>query len=309
MMLNKFCMTFFSVFLVLLVTMIHAFAADTVKVVTSTQDLASITKAIGGDKVEVFSIANGTQNPHFVAAKPSYILKLKNADMLVQVGLDLEPWLEPLVENSRNTRIQKGHPGYVDASRGIAPLGVPTGKVDRSMGDVHAHGNPHYWLDPVNAKTISANITSGLKRVDPDNAQYYEQQKQLFLKQLAAKITIWMKRAKPLQGQKILAYHDSWAYFTKRFGLQIAGYIEPKPGIPPSPKHIQSLIKRVKEEGISLIIMEPYFTKSSPSVIANATGAKIAVLPPSAGGTGADDYFALFDTILNVLLNNLNAKG
>lgn len=283
--------------------------ADTsgkIRVVTSTPDLAAIARAVGGDKVEVSSIAIGSQNLHFVPARPSHILKLKNADLLVQVGMGLEPWLPPLVESSRNAKIFLGSPGFVDASQGVTALNVPNGRVDRSMGDVHSAGNPHYWLDPVNAKIISGNILQGLKRADSENAAYYEQQRQAFLKQLASQLTGWMKRAQPLQGEKVITYHDSWPYFSKRFGLKVVGFIEPKPGITPSPKHIQSLIRQVKQEKVSLIIMEPYFNRSAPDMIAAATGARVVVLPPSVGGVSqAKDYWSLFDTLLDTMLKNL----
>lgn len=295
--------------LLLLATLIipsSAFAAGKIKVVTSLPDLASITRAVGGDKVEVFSIGKGNQDPHFIPPKPSFILKLKDADMLVQVGMGLEAWLPPLVENSRNQKIFRNGPGFVDASVGLPALGVPAVKVDRSMGDVHGMGNPHYWLDPVNAKYISANIVNGLKRVDPADSAYFDQQRMIFLKSLATHLTGWMKQAKPLQGVKVITYHDSWPYFSRRFGLDIVGFIEPKPGIQPSPKYLAELIKRVKDQHVKLIIMEPYFNRQNPDMLAKATGAKVVVLPPSVGGApGVDDYFDLFSYQIKTLLDNL----
>lgn len=283
-----------------------AMAAGKVKVVTSTEDLAAITRAVGGDKVDVFAMGKGYQNPHFVPPKPSFILKLKDADMLVQVGMELEAWLPPLVENARNPKINRGAVGFVDASAGVPILDAPASKVDRSMGDVHGMGNPHYWLDPVNAKYISANIVTGLKRVDPADSAYFDAQRTAFLKQLAGKITGWGNAAKPLHGVKVITYHESWPYFAKRFGLDVVGYIEPKPGIPPSPKYLAGLIQKVKQENVKLIVMEPYFSHSGPDMVAKATGAKVVVLPPSVGGaTGVDNYFSLFDTLINTLRTSL----
>jgi zinc/manganese transport system substrate-binding protein len=250
----------------------------------------------------VFPMGRGYQDPHFVPPKPSFILKLKQADMLVVSGLDLEPWLQPLVDNSRNSKIFLGGPGYVDASFGVPLLQVPTVRVTRFMGDIHSQGNPHYWLDPVNARYISANIANGLKRLDPENAAYYEQQRQVFLKQLAARMTQWLAAAKPLKGMKVIAYHNSWPYLEKRFGLNIVSFLEPKPGIPPSPKHLQAVIQKAKAENVKVIIMEPFFPRSGPDMVAKATGAKVVVLPSSVGGAaGVTDYFSLFDRQIALL--------
>ncbi len=284
-------------------------AANKIKVVTALPDLASITQAIGGDKVEVFSIGKGYQDPHFIPPKPSFIVKLKNAQMLVRVGLGLDIWLDSLIRSSGNPKIYFGAPGYVDASIGIPVLEFPNRKIDRSLGDIHALGNPHYWLDPVNAKYISADIVAGLKRVDPADGAYFDQRRMMFLKELANKLTGWIHQAAPLKGVRVISYHDSWPYFERRFGLKVVGFIEPKPGIPPTPKHTQYLIQLVRQENVKLIMMEPYYLSSTPKMIAAATGAKVIVVPPSVGGVpGANDYFSLFDTILNRLLTNLPKK-
>ncbi|HEY9685558.1 MAG TPA: metal ABC transporter substrate-binding protein [Coleofasciculaceae cyanobacterium] len=277
-------------------------AGGKIKVVTTSQDLAAIARSVGGDKVEVFAMGKGYQNPHFVPPRPSFILKLKDADLLVSSGLDLEPWLQPLVENSRNANVFTNASGYVDASVGVPLLQVPSNRVTRQMGDLHGFGNPHYWLDPVNAKYISANIVNGLKRVDPQDAAYFDQQRQIFLKQLSGKITGWMNAAKPLQGLKVIAYHNSWPYFEKRFGLNIVALLEPKPGIPPSPKHLQEVIRKAKEENVKVIIMDPYFPRSGPDLVAKATGAKVVVLPSSVGAfPDVTDYFSLFDRQIALL--------
>lgn len=280
------------------------------KVVTSSEDLAAIAQAVGGEKVEVFSIGKGYQDPHFVPPKPSYILKLQNADLLVRTGMELDIWLDPLVEGSRNRRIFRNGPAYVDASQGIHVLGAPASKLDRSLGDVHPYGNPHYWLDPVNAKYISLNIANGLKRIDPADAAYFDAHRLLFLKALAAKLTVWIKKAEPLKGVKVITYHDSWPYFEQRFGLDIVGHIEPKPGIPPSPRYLAELMQNVKVQHVKLILVEPYYNRSAPDMIARATGAKVIILPPSVGGLpGVDNYFALFDTLINTLLKSADVKS
>jgi zinc/manganese transport system substrate-binding protein len=292
-----------SVYLLFLMLGLVPHAKAKIKVVTSTEDLAAITQAVGGDKVEVTSLGKGYQNPHFVPPKPSFILKLKDAQLLVTIGMDLDIWLPPLVESSRNRKLFRGNPGYVDASIGIPIQGAPAVRVDRSLGDVHGMGNPHYWLDPVNAKVISSNIVSGLKRVDPANGAYYDQQRQIFLKQLAGKLTGWLTMAKPLKGLKVITYHQSWPYFEKRFGLDTMGYVEPKPGIPPTPKHTQEIIQLIKQNNIKMILVEPYFNRATPDMIAKATGAKVLVIPSSVGGVpGATNYMGLFDTLLSTLL-------
>lgn len=279
-------------------------AANKLRIVTTTPDLAEIAQAVGGEHVEVFSIARGTQNIHFIPGKPSFILKLKDADMLVQVGMGLEIWLQPLVDGARNPRVFTGGKGFVNASEGIKPLRLPVGQPDRLMGDIHGAGNPHYWLDPVNAKIVAYNILKGLERVDPSHQAEYEANYKAFLKELAAHLTTWLQRTKPLKGVRVISYHDTWPYFTQRFGLNVVGFVEPKPGIPPSPQHIRKTIEQIKAERIPFIIMEPYFSRTVPDMIARETGARVIVLPSSVGGVpGATDYFKLFDEILNRLLS------
>jgi ABC-type Zn uptake system ZnuABC Zn-binding protein ZnuA len=292
--------------MVLLLWPAMAHAGDKLQVVTTIPDLADITRTIGGPFVQVTALAEGRQNAHFIPARPSLILKLQHADMLVQVGLGLEQWLPPLVDASRNSRIFRGSAGFVDASQGVPLLQIPVGTVDRSMGDLHGAGNPHYWLDPVNAKFISANIVQGLKRVDPVHAAYYDQQRQVFLKQLASRLTTWIQVGKPLKGVRVIAYHNTWPYLEKRFGLDIVGFVEPKPGIAPSPRHIQETIAKVKQHHVQLILMEPYFPRTAPDMIAKATGARVVVIPASVGGVAeASSYFELFDTLLARLTHAL----
>ena len=277
--------------------------AGNIKVVTTTMDLKSITELIGGNKVSVTSIATGYQNPHFVDPKPSYIISLSNANMFVTVGLDLETgWSPQLVSSSRNTRIQKGSAGYVDASDGVGLLQVPS-SVNRGEGDIHIYGNPHYWLDPLNGKVIARNIADGLERIDPSNKSYYEANLQAFYQKLDLKLREWTSKMAPFKGSKIIAYHNEWVYFEKRFGLQVVDFMEPKPGIPPSPSQLVKVIKEVKADNIKVIISSPYFTTSSSDVVAKQTGVKELTLATSVGAfTSIKNYFDLFDYNIDQLV-------
>jgi zinc/manganese transport system substrate-binding protein len=270
--------------------------AGKIKVVTTTTDLMSITELIGGDKVSVSSIATGYQNPHFVDPKPSYIISLSQADMFVTVGLDLETgWSPQLLASSRNTKIQKGSNGYVDASTNVTLFQVPNA-ANRAEGDIHIYGNPHYWLDPINGKTIARNITNGLERVDPANKDFYEKNLQAFDKTIDDKLKGWEVKMSSLKGTKIIAYHNEWVYFEKRFGLQIVDFMEPKPGIPPTPSQLVKVINEIKSNNIKLIISSPYFTTSSSSVVTKQTGAKAVTLATSVGAFETiKNYYDLFD--------------
>lgn len=271
-------------------------AAGPIKVVTTTTDLKSIAELIGGNKVSVSSIATGYQNPHFVDPKPSYIISLSKADMFVTVGLDLETgWSPQLLTSSRNNKIQKGSAGYVDASTGVTLYQVPS-SVNRAEGDIHIYGNPHYWLDPLNGKVIARNIANGLERVDPSNKSTYEANLQSFYGKIDQKMREWQTKMAPFKGTKIIAYHNEWVYFETRFGLQIVDFMEPKPGIPPSPSQLVKVIKEIKANNIKVIISSPYFTTSSSDVVAKQTGAKELTLATSVGGfDSVKDYFGLFD--------------
>jgi zinc/manganese transport system substrate-binding protein len=270
--------------------------AGTIKVVTTTTDLKSITELIGGDKVSVSSIATGYQNPHFVDPKPSYIISLSKADMFVTVGLDLETgWSPQLLTSSRNNKIQKGSAGYVDASIGVTLYQVPS-SVNRGEGDIHIYGNPHYWLDPMNGKTIARNIADGLERVDPANKAVYEANLQTFNAKIDAKMKEWQSKMAAFKGSKIIAYHNEWVYFETRFGLQIVDFMEPKPGIPPTPSQIVKVIREIKDNKVKVIISSPYFTTSSSDVVSKQTGAKELTLATSVGGFDSiKDYYSLFD--------------
>ncbi len=268
----------------------------TIKVVTTTTDMKSITELIGGNKVSVTSIATGYQNPHFVDPKPSYIISLSNADVFVTVGLDLETgWSPQLLSSSRNTKIQKGSAGYVDASEGIGLLQVPTA-ANRGEGDIHIYGNPHYWLDPLNGKVIARNIANGLERIDPSNKSFYENNLQSFFGKINEKIKEWQVAMAPFKGSKIIAYHNEWVYFETRFGLKIVDFMEPKPGIPPTPSQLVKVIKEIPPNNIKVIISSPYFSTSSADVVAKQTGIKVLTLATSVGAfPSIKNYFDLFD--------------
>jgi ABC-type Zn uptake system ZnuABC Zn-binding protein ZnuA len=277
--------------------------AGTIKVVTTTTDLKSITELIGGNKVSVSAIATGYQNPHFVDPKPSYIISLSNADMFVTVGLDLEiGWSPQLLSSSRNTKIQKGAAGYVDASVGVGLLQVPT-SANRGEGDIHIFGNPHYWLDPLNGKVIARNIANGLERVDPSNKSTYENNLQAFFNNINIKLKEWEAEMAPFKGSRIIAYHNEWVYFETRFGLKIVDFMEPKPGIPPTPSQLVKVIGEVKANNIKVIISSPYFSTSSANVVAKQTGAKVLTLATSTGAFAPiKNYFDLFDYDIKQLI-------
>jgi zinc/manganese transport system substrate-binding protein len=285
-----------------------AFAANAKKinVVTTTSDLKSITELIGADKVDVSSIATGYQNPHFVDPKPSYIIKLSKADMFVTVGLDLETgWSPQLLSSSRNPNIQKGSVGYVDASIGVNLLQVPS-SINRGEGDIHIYGNPHYWLDPINGKQIAKNICDALEKISPENKAFFESNLKAFDIKIDSKLKEWMAKITPYKGAKLIAYHNEWCYFEQRFGLKIVDFMEPKPGIPPTPTQIVKIISEVKSNAIKVIISSPYFTTSSSDVVSKQTGAKTVILGTSVGAfDGIKDYFGLFDYNIDKLIQGL----
>lgn len=266
-------------------------------VVTTTPDLASIAREVGGEKVEVESLALGFQDAHFVDPKPSFIVKLNRADVYIKRGLDLEVGWAPVLETgARNPHVLIGAPGYVDASVGIELLEVPTGPIDRSLGDVHPFGNPHYHLDPANAKTIARNIFLGLTRVAPKDGDYFAERLAAFNTRVDARLAEWEKILAPYRGAKIVSYHKDREYFARRFGLRIIGYMEPKPGIAPSPAHLASLITLMQAENCRLIIKASYYPENLTRLIAEKTGARALALPESPGGVeDTEDYFSFMD--------------
>ncbi len=284
-------------------------AASKLKIVTATTDLAEFASQVGGDRVEVDSIARGYQDPHFVEAKPSFLLKLRRADLLIVVGLQLEiGWLPPLITQCGNPNVQIGAKGYLDASQFAEILEIPTGIVTRAMGDVHPFGNPHYWLDPQNGRRIARGIANKLTELQPENTGYFEERYQAFSKRIDDAEKRWDVQMKPYRGRKVITYHRSWPNFTKRFGFDVRGEIEPRPGIPPSPGHTVELMQMMKRDNVKIILVEPYFDLKTPNSIARETGAQVVVLLPSVGGEKeVTDYFKLFDYDINLLLNAFKA--
>jgi len=266
-------------------------------VVATLPDFGAIAQEIGGDKIKVTSIARGTEDQHFVDARPSYVRVLNQADVLIEGGAELEVgWLPPLVNGARNPKILSDAPGHVVLSRGIQLLEVPTSPVDRSMGDVHPFGNPHFSVDPANGKIIASRLAETFSQLDPANAAYYRDNLKKFNGRLDQKMAEWKKLMEPYRGTKVITYHKSLDYFLERFGLDLAGTIEPKPGIEPSPSYINSLIPRLKAEGVKLVIIEPFRPRKTPEYVAQSIGAKLLLLPGSVGGNEkVGDYLGLFD--------------
>lgn len=261
-----------------------------VKVVTTIPDLADLTRHIGGEKVRVEAIVRGSQNPHFVDVKPSYMLKLKAADIFLMIGMELELWAQQLIDGSRNDRLM-----VVDLSRPISKLEVPV-KVDGSLGDIHRFGNPHYWLDPRNVRTIVGEIVTALAKVSPADEQTFRRNAERYLSMLDMKTAEWEEIMRPYRGSKIVTFHRSWSYFAAWLGLDVVDQVEPKPGIPPTPSHTAELIRKVREGNIKVIIVEPFYDMSAPEQIARATGAKVIRLATSVGGVEpAKDYISMME--------------
>ena len=272
-------------------------------VVSSIPVLGSLAREVGGGRVEVESLGKGYQDPHFVEPKPNLMLVLNRADLLLHVGLELEiGWLPPLVLGSRNPKIQPGEPGNLDCSRAIPVLDVPTAKVDRSMGDIHPQGNPHYWLPPANAKIIAREIAQRLSQLDPGGRPGYEKNLAAFTARVDAKEREWAPLAAKLAGVKVATYHKSWSYVSQWLGLQEIGYVEPKPGIPPDPQHLARLIGVMREDGAKLLLVEDFYNKSVAALVAEKAGSRLLTLPTDVGATPQiTDWFALVETVLRAL--------
>ncbi|MBI2070608.1 MAG: zinc ABC transporter substrate-binding protein [Elusimicrobia bacterium] len=270
--------------------------AKKLKIVTTLPDFASLAQEIGGEYVQAESLASGVQNPHFVEAKPSLIIKLMKADLYIENGLQLEiGWAPQLVAASRNKRIQLGAAGHLDASTAIVPIEVPTDPT-RAMGDIHAGGNPHYLLDPTNAKPVAEAIAKKLEELSPENAATFKAKLVLFEKKLDERMKAWAEKLDPYRGAKFVSYHKDFSYFARRFGFIETGTIEPKAGIPPTASHAARLIERMKAEGASFIVTQPWYEKRTPESIAQATGAKVVAFALLVGAVPqAGDYFSMMD--------------
>jgi ABC-type Zn uptake system ZnuABC Zn-binding protein ZnuA len=265
-------------------------------VVATLPDYGALAMEVGGNKLKVTNLAKGTEDPHFVDARPSFIRALNQADLLLEGGAELEiGWLPPLLTSARNPKILTDT-GHLPLSRGLTLRDVPTGPIDRSMGDVHPAGNPHYNLDPMNGKLMAAAIAEALSRLDPADQSVFQTNLQRFTTRLDAKLVEWTRVLQPFRGTKVLTYHRSFDYFLERFGFVLVGTIEPRPGLEPSPAHINALIPKAKEAGVKLVLIEPNRPRRTPTQVAEAIGARLVLLPILVGGADkANDYVALFD--------------
>jgi ABC-type Zn uptake system ZnuABC Zn-binding protein ZnuA len=326
-------------------------ADEKVRVVATLPNLGSIAKAVGGDRIDLTVIASGTQDAHFVDPKPSYIVKLRHADLLLVNGLDLEiGWVPPLTQGARTARLLTGGPGHIDCSLGIRVVEIPA-SVSRLEGDVHPYGNPHYLADPLNAEVVAGTIAQALARVDAANARAYEEGRAALVKQLdealfgkdlvelvggtklareAVAGTLdafldgtqvggrplrshlggWLGRMEAVRGRAVVTYHRDLSYFADRFGLRVIDYVEPKPGIQPSPKHLEELVSRLKAGEARVIITRPYVEHRSTDYLAEKTGVKVITLPLEVGGAPeATDYLRLFDLLTDQVVRALTAEG
>jgi zinc/manganese transport system substrate-binding protein len=276
-------------------------------VVATTPDLAAIAKEIGGDKIELTTLARPTEDPHFVDARPSFIVKLNKADALIHGGAELEAgWLPKLIEQARNAQIISAAKGEVRCCEGVKMLEVPD-KLDRSKGDIHASGNPHFLVDPENAKIVAHHISDAFAKLDAPNREFYETNARRFNAALDGKLAAWQAKLAPFKGRQVVAYHNSWVYFAERFGLKIELFLEPKPGIPPSPAHLAEVIAKMKETGARVIIVDPYLNRKTAETVARSTEATVVDVAQFPGGVKGTEggYIALMDYLVNSLAKAL----
>jgi len=284
--------------------------AAKVRVVTTLTDLADLARAVGGEDVDVFSLATGIEDTHGVPMKPSFVPQMNRADLVISVGFGCEhAFLPALLEASKNPRIQPGKPGYVDCSEGIMPVEVPK-STDHSEGDVHPYGNPHYMLDPVLARTAIENIYKGLVTAAPQFQADFTRNRDAYLAKLDAKIAEWNQEARQLKGLQFVSYHEHWPYFAERFGLKYVGTIEVKPGIDPTARHIEELVKEMRADRVPIVVREPQFPEKVPALIARQTGAKLVKLPIMPGGVpNTDTYIKMMDYIVHTMIDAAKEKG
>jgi ABC-type Zn uptake system ZnuABC Zn-binding protein ZnuA len=285
-------------------------AGKRLNVVATTADFGAIAREIGGDAVQVSVLAQPGEDAHFVTPKPSYIAKLARTDLLIEGGAELEVgWLPPLIEGSRNPRLVLGRPAHVACAEGISMLEVPSIR-DRAQGDIHAMGNPHYMTDPVNARQVAERISKALAAADPDQADQYSARLSAFLSRLDAKLVIWQKQLEPFNGKRLTAFHNSWPYFAKRFNLTIDLFLEPRPGIPPSPAHLADVVVTMKRDGIRVILVEPYQNRKVAETVALKTGAVVLDFSQYPGGIKGTEagYIEFMDYLVNTLTAALGEK-
>jgi ABC-type Zn uptake system ZnuABC Zn-binding protein ZnuA len=278
-------------------------AVAQLKVVTSTTDLYDIAKAVGGNLITAAHIGEGYQDPHFIEAKPSFVLQLRNADVWAFVGLDLEiGWMPLLLDGARNSKIRFGGSGYLDVSKAIPVLDIPQGNVDRSQGDVHPLGNPHYWLDPENGRRIARLFKQKFSELDREHEDQYEKNEKAFEDRLNAAEKDWQPQLAVIRGKPVIAYHTSWRYFAEYTGAKIVAFMEPKPGVPPSPSHVFEVIRDAKAAGAKVIIQEPFYERKMSDLVAQQIAGKVLIEPPSVGGIkGIDDYISLMKHDIDAL--------
>lgn len=279
-------------------------------VVATTADLASIAREIGGDHIDITTLGKPTEDPHFVDAKPSFIVKLNHTDVLIEGGAELEiGWLPALLEQSRNQKIASGAPGHVACAQGVQMLEVPT-TLDRSHGDIHAAGNPHYVVDPANAKIVGRNIADGFCTADEKSSGVYRANLKKFTDAIDAKMVEWQKKLEPFKGQQVVAYHNSWLYFGNRFNLNIDLFLEPKPGVPPTPTHLAEVITKMKQDKVHVIIVDPYLNRRTAETVAGKTDATVVDVSQFPGGIKGTEggYIPLMDYLVNAVAKALAAK-
>jgi zinc/manganese transport system substrate-binding protein len=298
--------TVLSVFLALLAFW-PAWGAAKLRVVATLPDLWALTRAVTGDSITVELATRFGQNPHDIEIRPSQILLVKRADVLVRNGLEEDAWIDPIVESAGNPKLLRGSPNVIEAVRGIQVLKVPAGPVDRSLGDVHPLGSPHFTLDPANIPTVTGTIAAGLAQMFPELAARFEANRQAFLERLAAADHRWKALLAPFRGVKLVSYHDSWPYFYRAFGLVEGGIIEDRPGIPPSPQHLALLIQQMKAERMKAILLETWYPADLANLVARETGAKVLVVPQTPGSVkGTEDYIAHLEYLVTTVANALH---
>ena len=297
---------FFTIFLLGLVA---PASAAPLKVVTTLSTFADLVKTIGGEQVEVSYVASPKFNPHFIEPKPSDVLKVKKADLFVHAGLDLELWRWPLVEAAGNREGMPGGSRELDFSRGVKLLEVPQGSVSRAEGDIHLYGNPHYWLDPRNGKIMAQTIAEKLSELDPEHISFYNERMRVFTRQLDQRITEWESRTASILDRELVAYHNSWPYLMAFTGLKMQHYLEPKPGIPPTPRQVEFIERSIRERKIPVIVQESYFPKETAETVARRTGAKVILLCQNVGQIPeAKDYLAMMAYNVNQLVSALGGS-
>lgn len=279
--------------LFLLITGLHG----KLTVVASTTDLSAIAAEIGGSRVSVTSIARGNQDPHYIEILPSFMLKTRRADLYLKVGMELDLWADDIISGSRNARLT-----VIDCSESIPALEVPVGRVDASMGDIHRYGNPHYWLDPENGIRVATTITRALKSLDPENSAEYDRNLNAFSNRVNESLSIWEGRFADLKGKQVVYYHNTWPYFNTRFGLEVAAFVEPVPGIMPTPAHTDHLIQLINRKALPVLAMEPYFSDKVPQFLSRRTGIRVVKLAPSVGALpGTESYLSMIEYNLKTL--------